>query len=110
MGHGGTTLTTWKTVLGTGVLAAGISLFGGPTEARADDCQERIVRADHQLHEAVHRHGWQSKQADHARHELREARQYCWEHGHRWWNVEEDRWHTDRDWDDHDHDRDHDRR
>ena len=112
MGHRNTTLKNWKSVVGAGVLALGVSLAGTVPRARADDCQERIERADHRLHDAVRHHGWESKQAEHARHELREARQYCWEHGHRWWDVEENRWHTDHDWDDHDHDhdRDHDRR
>ena len=92
-------------IAGTGVLLGGLTLFGLTPGARAEDCQERIVKADHKLHEAAERHGWESKQAAHARHELAEARHYCWEHGHRWWDVEGSRWHKDRDWDDHDHDR-----
>jgi hypothetical protein len=91
--------------LGTGLLAAGLALFGATPGARAeDDCQERIVKADHRLHDAAAKHGGESKQAEHARHELAEAREYCWERGHRWWDVEGKRWHTDRDWDDRDHD------
>jgi hypothetical protein len=83
--------------------------FASTTAVRADDCQKRIVKADHKLHEAVEHHGWQSSQAEHWRHELREARAYCWEHSHRWWDEDEHRWHSDRDWDDHDHDHDRDR-
>jgi hypothetical protein len=97
-------LASWKAIVGTGVLAGGLALFGGTPSAKADDCQERIIKADHRLHEAAEKHGWESKQAAHARQELAEARSYCWEHGHRWWDVEGSRWHTDRDWDDHDHD------
>jgi hypothetical protein len=37
---------------------------------------------------------------------LHEAREYCWAHAHRWWDEDGRRWHTDRDWDEHDHDRD----
>jgi|SRR5215469_10980137 len=110
MRHRITILGSWKAVLGTGVMAGALALFAGAPALKADDCQERIVRADHRVHEAVEHHGWDSKQADHARHELREAREYCWEHGHRWWDVERNRWHGDRDWDDHDHDHDRDHR
>ena len=97
-------LPSWKVILGTGVLAGGLALFGATPNANADDCQERMVKADHKLHEAAEKHGRESKQAEHARKELAEARTYCWEQGHRWWDVEGNRWHTDRDWDDHDHD------
>jgi hypothetical protein len=103
----------WKSLLGTTALAAGLTLFMGAGVVKAnDECQERIVRADHRLHEAIEHHGYESRQAEGARIELREARQYCWEHSHRWWDEDGNRWHSDRDWDDHDHDhdRDHDRR
>jgi len=99
-----TYFVNWKSVLGTAVLATGFLLFAGAPGAKAEDCQDRIGKADHHLHEAIEHHGYESKQADHARHELREAREYCWAHGHRWWDVDGNRWHTDRDWDDHDHD------
>ncbi|PYT78749.1 MAG: hypothetical protein DMG40_18880 [Acidobacteria bacterium] len=68
-------------------------------------CQRRVAKADHKLHEALEHHGWNSRQADHARHELREARERCWKEHHRWWDEDGHRWHNDRDWDDHDHDR-----
>lgn len=83
-------------------------LLAGATAVRADDCQKRIIKADHKLHEAIDKHGWQSSQAEHWRHELAEARSYCWEHGRRWWDEDGHRWHTERDWDDHDHDHDRD--
>jgi hypothetical protein len=107
MGHR-INLESWKTILGTTALAAGLTLFAGAGIARADDCQERVVKADHRLHEAIEHHGYESKAAQERRVELREARQYCWEHSHKWWDVEGNRWHTDRDWDDHDHDHDRD--
>ncbi len=90
-----------------GAALAGFLLFTGAPALRADDdCQKRISRADHRLHEAIEHHGRESKQADHARRDLREAREYCWEHSHRWWDEDGHRWRSGRDWDDHDHDRD----
>lgn len=91
----------------TGVVA-GLLTLGLVPQLRADDddCQRRIARADHRLHEAIEHHGPQSRQADHARHELHEAREHCWNNGHRWWDEHEHKWRTGRDWDDRDHDRD----
>ena len=88
---------TFSFVLGSGVPRL---------QADDNDCQRRISKADHRLHEAVEHHGPQSKQAEHARHDLREAREHCWNNGNRWWNEDDRKWHTERDWDDHDHDRD----
>ncbi len=90
--------------------AALVSLlaFISTPRAFADDdyrCQRRIAKADHKLHEAIEHHGGYSRQADHARHELREARERCWNERHRWWDEDGHRWHNDRDWDDRDHDR-----
>ncbi len=96
-----------KGVFGFAALLGLMTLSGAPVaNADRDDCQHRIIKADHKLHEAVERHGWNSKQAEHWRHELHEAREYCWTHSHRWWDEDERRWHTERDWDDHDHDHD----
>ena len=86
----------------------GMLAFAGAPRASAesyDSCQRRIAKADHRLHEAIEHHGWESRQADHARHELREARERCWNERHRWWDEDGHRWRADRDWDDHDHDR-----
>jgi hypothetical protein len=96
-----------KTALAAAALA-GFLMFTGVPRLRADndDCQRRVVRADHRLHEAIEHHGSRSGQAERRRHELREARERCWNARHRWWNEHEHRWHTERDWDDHDHDRD----
>jgi len=93
-----------RSVLGT-LVVAGTLMFAGARTLRADDdCQKRVINADHKLHEAAEHHGWDSPQAQHWREELNEARSYCWEHNHRWWDEDEHRWHSDRDWDDHDHD------
>ena len=86
----------------------GMLAFAGAPSALADadhNCQRRIAKADHRLHEAVEHHGWDSRQADRARHDLHEAREHCWNGRHRWWDEDGHRWHSDRDWDDHDHDR-----
>ena len=89
-----------------GAALAGFLLFSGTPSLRADDeCQRRISRADHRLHETIEDHGRNSRQAEKARHELREAREYCYNRNHRWWDEDGHRWHDDRDWDDHDHDR-----
>lgn len=95
----------FKGVFGCAVLVGMMTLSGSPPAQADDDCQRRIVKADHNLHEAAERHGWSSKQAERWRHELQKAREYCWEHNHRWWDEDERRWHTERDWDDHDRDR-----
>jgi hypothetical protein len=90
------------------VAFVGSLAVSGTPRALADDdrgCQRRIAKADHRLHEAVEHHGWHSRQADRARQELHEARERCWHERHRWWDEDGHRWHTDRDWDDHDHDR-----
>jgi len=104
--------TGGKRFFGKAALAAavfaGLMVFAGTPSARAGDdrnCQRRISKADHRVHEAVEHHGWNSRQADRARQELHEARERCWNERHRWWDEDGHRWHSDRDWDDHDHDR-----
>ncbi|HXJ06221.1 MAG TPA: hypothetical protein VNH65_14045 [Candidatus Acidoferrum sp.] len=95
-----------KMAVATAALAGLLAFTGAPSAlADNDGCQRRIARADYKLHEAAQRHGWDSRQADHWRHELREARGRCWREHHRWWDADGRRWHTDRDWDDRDHDR-----
>jgi len=71
-----------------------------------DRCQRRVAHADHELHEAIEKHGRHSRQADHERRELHEARERCWREQHRWWDEHEHRWRTEHDWDEHDHDHD----
>lgn len=95
-----------KAVVASATLG-GFLLFAGTPATRANDedaCRDRVVRADHKLHEAAEKHGWDSPQAAERRRDLAAARSWCWEHGHRWWDEDAHRWHTDRDWDDHDHD------
>ena len=89
-----------------GAALAGFLLFVGAPSLRADDnCQRRISKADHKLHEAIERHGRNSRQAERAREDLRASRERCWNSSHRWWDEDGHRWRSDRDWDDHDHDR-----
>jgi hypothetical protein len=90
-----------------GAALAGFLLFTGAPGVRADDdyCQRRIAKADHRLHEAIEHHGRESRQAETARHELHEARETCYNRNHRWWDEDAHRWHSDRDWNDHDHDK-----
>ena len=95
-----------KATLAAVALTGFLALTGAP-RLRADDdnhCQRRVAKADHKLHEAAEHHGWNSRQAEHARYELRQAREHCWNGYHKWWDEDGRRWHTDRDWDDHDHD------
>lgn len=90
-------------------LAAGFMLMTAVPRAHAESearCQRRIQHAEHDLHEAIEHHGRHSRQAEHERAELREARERCWREHHRWWDEHERRWHQEHDWDEHDHDRD----
>ena len=95
-----------KWALAAVALAGFLAVTGVPRAHADDDCQRRIAKADHRIHEALEHHGAQSKQAERARHELREARERCWSASHRWWDEDQRRWRTERDWDDRDHDRD----
>ncbi|PYT51270.1 MAG: hypothetical protein DMG44_03115 [Acidobacteria bacterium] len=97
-----------RVILATAALLGMMASAGAPTASAEsyDKCQRRIAKADHRLHEAVEHHGWNSRQADRARHDLHEARERCWRERHRWWDEDGRRWHSDRDWDDHDHDHD----
>ena len=95
-----------KTTIAAAVLSGSLLFLGAPgLRAEYESCQRRLARADHRLHDAARRHGWESRQAQHARVQLHEAREYCWAHSHRWWDEDARRWHTERDWDEHDHDR-----
>jgi hypothetical protein len=98
--------SVWASMGFVVVMLAAMLIFMGAPSVRADEsaCQRRISRADHRLHEAVEHHGWESRKAGEARQQLREAREYCWSHAHKWWDEDGHRWRTDRDWDDHDHD------
>jgi hypothetical protein len=80
----------------------GFLLFTGTPRVKASEaaCQHRTEKADHDLHEAIKHHGYDSKQAEHARHELSEAREYCWGQDHKWWDVEAHEWRAEHNWDD----------
>jgi hypothetical protein len=94
-----------KTLASAFVMSALVLGSASGVLAAYNTCQRRLARADRRVHEAARRHGWESKEAQHARVQLREAREYCWGHSHRWWDEDAHRWHTERDWDEHDHDR-----
>jgi hypothetical protein len=97
-----------QTTLATAAMGAFL-LFGAAPRAAAEyeDCQHRIAKADHRVHEAAEHHGWNSSQARHARAQLHEAREHCWGRYHRWWDEDGHRWRTVHDWDEHDHDERH---
>ena len=88
-------------------LAAGL-VFVAPPAAADDGCQRRTAHVEHKLHEAIEHYGYFSRQANHWRQELHEARERCWRERQSWWNEHDRRWHHAHDWDDHDHDRDRD--
>jgi hypothetical protein len=96
-----------RTLFGFLLIASLLAFVYVPTSRGDDDCQKRIIKADHNLHEEAAKHGWDSPQAEHWRQELASARAWCWDHGHRWWDEDAHTWHDKRDWDDHDHDHDH---
>ncbi len=87
------------------VATAAFAVMAGVPKLHADDdCQRRIARADHRLHEAVEHYGYDSREVAEARHELHEEREHCWKANNRWWDEDRHRWHDQRDWDDRDHD------
>jgi hypothetical protein len=102
--HSRNLISLGKRVLSATALAAVLLLACSP-RANAEDreCRRRTARADHKLHEAIEHHGYFSRQANHWRHELHEARERCWREHNGWWDVDGGRWHHGRDWDDHDH-------
>jgi hypothetical protein len=92
-----------KSGVRTAVLAAaglGAVAFAGVPRAQADpySCRQRVERAEWKVEEAIERHGYYSRQANHERHELREEQQRC-EREERKWREREwrDRRNYDRD-------------
>jgi len=82
--------------------------FASPCRARrqktkTDVSAESLMRSMNST-EAIDRHGRHSSQANHERRELHNARERCWRERHQWWDEHDHRWHTDRDWNEHDHD------
>lgn len=71
---------TWISQIGFVVFTIGLAVLSGPPSAKAnswDDCNRRIDDAKWQLHEAIEDYGYDSSQANHWRHELNEAYEYC---------------------------------
>jgi hypothetical protein len=69
----------WKATLAS-VLAGGFLLLGGATTVRADDydsCHRNVDKWEDKLERDIHRYGHYSRQANHDRHELGEARESC---------------------------------
>jgi hypothetical protein len=66
-----------KAALATAALG-GFFLFAGVPSAKADDCQRRIAKTEHELGEAIEDHGYNSRQANHWRHERAEAYDRCY--------------------------------
>jgi hypothetical protein len=61
-------------------LAGGLMLFGIATNTRADvrdSCYQNVQNWEHKLDRDSDRHGVNSRQARHDRHELDEARENC---------------------------------
>ena len=77
-----------KAAIATATLGALLFFAGAPAAKAADpgDCGRRIARAEHRLHEAVEHHGYYSRQADHQRHELNEARERCGGYRYRYYD------------------------
>src|ERR1700731_2208740 len=89
-----------RATLATAALAGFLMFVGAPRLRADDDCQRRIAKADHRLHEAIEHHGHRSEQAEHRRRELHELRERCWKANHRWWDEASNRWHATTDGDD----------
>jgi hypothetical protein len=64
----------------------GASLLGTSASAQAySGCHERIRRAEIRLHQAINRHGWNSRQAQARRRDLERARASCRLDRHGYW-------------------------
>ena len=92
-----------KTTL-VSALASGFLLFGSPANARGDSrdsCYRNVQNWEYKLDRDINHHGFYSRQANHDRHELGEARVKC---ERRFGNNWRDHYDYDRD-SDHDRDR-----
>ena len=69
-----------KAALATAALGGFFFLAGAPAAQAAnhDDCRRRIAHAVHELGEAIEDHGYDSRQANHWRHERHEAYESCY--------------------------------
>jgi hypothetical protein len=66
----------WKAALLTTAFG-GLLLFGGTASARAENCPTKLYKQEQKLNDAINRHGYNSRQANHERHELGEVQQKC---------------------------------
>ncbi len=92
-----------RTFLATAALG-GLLMSAAAPLARADDhdkCRHRIEKAEHNLDVAVRKHGEHSPAAEQRRRELNAEREHCWSEYHGYWSGADQRWHDQRDWDDH---------
>jgi hypothetical protein len=90
------TTTLMKTSL-VATLAGGFMFFGNATNVRADDresCYQNVQNLERKLDRDVERHGADSRQAKHDRHEMEEARDSCQK---RFGDYDRDRDHHDND-------------
>lgn len=78
----------------------GFAMLSAAPRAHADDCKKQTEKAVKDWHKAVQHEGTKSDAAKYAKHEVRNAQQACWDTQRRWWDPEEHRWHTDKDFDD----------
>jgi hypothetical protein len=71
---------TWISQAALVASTIGLAILIGAPSAKAsswDDCNRRIDNAKWQLREAIEEYGYSSSQANHWRHELNEAYEYC---------------------------------
>jgi hypothetical protein len=77
------------------VALGGLLFFAAAPGAQAadrDDCQRRIAKIDRKLNDAIEDHGYYSRQAEHWRHERREAYERCYGRQYRNnWDRDHDR-------------------
>ena len=74
-------------------LAGGFLLFSGVTGARADNgdaCYQKVQNWEQKLDRDIDRHGFNSRQANHDRHELGEQRDSCRRHFGNYWRDRRD--------------------
>ena len=83
--------TLGKTALA--VVAGGFLLFAGAPTVHAadyDSCRRNADKWEDRLERDIQRHGYDSRQANHDRHELAEARESCERHYGNGWRDRDD--------------------
>jgi len=70
-------ILSWSRIAVFTALLGGSLLGTGAQAQTYGGCRERIRRAEIRLHEAVNRHGWNSRQARTRQRELERARASC---------------------------------